>query len=831
VRLYRADLFQECYDEWIEGERDRLRQRYAKTLERLASVLEQHGQYQKALGYAERLLTLDEFNESTYRLMMQLHALNNDHASAFHTYNRCVEVLDEELGIEPSAETQELYHRLTRGAVAPKTVVIKETEIPLVGRESEWSIALETWCASARGRARLLLLSGEAGIGKTRLAQQLLIYVERQGFVVARACCYAAEGRLAYAPVTEWLKAVAIHQTLQNLESVWQTEVARLLPELLAGDANLTTPGPLAESWQRQRFFEALAHTVAACRQPLLLFVDDLQWCDSDTLEWLHYLLRFDPSAKILIVTTVRLEALRGNEPLISLILELRRAGLLTEIELNALDAWQTAQLACHVSGQELDSEAAASLYEETEGSPLFVVEMTRASLEKSRHGSADKATMALVLPQRVQAVIQTRLSHLTPSARKLLEVAAIIGRVFTFEVLARASDYTDEILIQSLDELCDRRLIREQQNAYDFSHDKIREVAAAGISAARGRLFHRRIAEALETVFARQLDQVSGRLASHYEHAGLPLRAISYYERAGKVAKTIFANEEAADYLNQALRLIRNHLDGHDQETRELEIQRVLSTCLVQGRGYGASEVQRTGVRVLELCTRLDEQPDPPLLRMLAISKLVVGEISSAEAIGLQLLEQARTLDDDVVRVEAYYVLGVTYHWQGRFQLARKYLEKAIALYDSKHHHTHITVYVQDPAVVCCIRLALVLWHLGYPFQSQSMGLEALELAEKLAHPFSRAYALHWFAWLQNLRGDREATLKHAAISIAFSEQYDFPYFATQSGILYGWALLQTGDIEDGIQKMREGLSRFRATGSEIGCSYYRSLIAEALA
>ncbi len=830
LKLYKADLFPGCYDEWIEGERFRLQQLFSQSLTHLTQVLEKKGMYENALGYAERLLSHDRFNEKNYRQVMKLYALVGDRTGVVCCYNRCVQVLDNELDIEPDTETQEVYNRLQRKRKIAYHDAEKK-EIPLVGRQNEWQAVLDSWQKTQKGCTQFLLLSGEAGIGKTRLAQNLLTYLNRQGFSTATAGCYGVEGQLAYSPVAEWLKSDSIFKTLHDLKDVWQSEISRLLPELLEQDASLASSGPLGMSWQRQRFFKALAHAVVSCRQPLLLFVDDLQWCDSETLEWMHYLLRYEPAARILLMGTVRSEDIGANNSFISFILELRRSGVLTEIELGALDARQTAELGGHIAGQDLNAEAAASLFEESEGSPLFIVEMTRAELE----GAGDTSTFKMVsngfLPKRVQAVIQMRLSNLTPVVVALLEMAAIIGRNFTFEVIVQASNISKETIIESLEELCSRGLVREQKSTYDFSHDKIREVILSGMSAAKSQLFHLRIAEAFETVFSGQLDHQSARLAFHYENAGLPLKAISYYIRAGKLAKQIYANTEAEEYLHRALHLASKYLEGTESERCELEILRDLSTCLVQGRGYGAQEVRKAGLRVIELCKQHGEQPDPPLLRMLAISKLVAGKIFQAEKFGLQLLKQSKTVDNNVVRVEAHYVLGVTYYWQGRFSLAREHLEKATMYYDPQHHQTHIVAYAQNPAVICSIRLALVLWHLGHFSQSQRANEHALDMAKEIKHPFSRAYAMHWSAWLHNLRGDIQATLHQAEASIAFAEDYNFRYFSTQSSILHGWALSKTGKIEEGLQKMREGLSSFRATGSEVGCSYYRALIAEALA
>jgi len=836
ARCHRGDLLPECYDEWIEPERDNLRRRLTRALERLAEICEQQGEYEDALAYAERLLTIDEFEESTYRRLMRLHALNKDRANARRVYQRCVEILRKELDIEPAPETQEAYERITRDAAsetaAPRAA---QEEIPLVGRQEERSTLVQTWKAAAAGNLQMVVLHGEAGIGKTRLARELMNYIERQGFVVATAACYAAEGRLAYGPVTDLLKTDGIHSAIRDLDYVWQTEIARLLPELLAENPELPPPEPLTETWQRQRLFSALSRAVLASRQPLLLFIDDIQWADSGTLEWLHYLMRrFGSSAKILILAAARSEAFSANGSLLSLILYLRRGGALTEIELGAINAVQTAELARHVSGKHLDDETAASLFSSTEGNPLFVVEMTRASMEQSGLDHVrpyEKTQAAVPLPRKIQAVIQTRLFNISSSARQLLELAAVVGRVFSFDILAHASHEGEETLLRSLDELLERRLIREQgRMAYDFSHDKIREVTAAGISGTRRCLLHRRVAEALEQLHIDELEQVSSRLAAHWENAGDPVRAITYCEKAGQAEQRIFATDDAEAYFRRGLRLVRENLQGQERSRRELNILQLLSPCLVQGRGYGASQVQQVGARVLELAGQLHQQPGAPLLRMLAISKLVGSDIPAAEQFGLQLLEQAKADDDAVIEVEAHYVLGVTYHWKGRYTNAREHLEKAITLYEPKNHNIHITQYAQDPAIICRIRLTLVLWHLGYTVASQTGAEEALALAEQVEHPFSRAYALHWYAWLQALRGDSAVTLKCAEASMAFSEEYNFPYFSTQSRILHGWALFTMGECEDGLQAMREGLSGFRATGSEIGCPYYRALIAEAL-
>ena len=327
---------------------------------------------------------------------------------------------------------------------------------------------MAVWQSAIEGRPQLLLLSGEAGIGKTRLAEALLTEIGQQGNATAIARCYAVEGEMAYTPIINWLRADVFRPALETLDTVWLTEVSRLLPVLLLDRPGLPPPSPLKEDWQRQRLFEALARAFLGIKGPLLLLLDDLQWCDRETLAWIHYLLRFDQHARLLIVGTKRLEERLMNQPLESLLVSLRRDGQVSEIPLGPLDAAETVTLAEHVAGRALSPELAAQLYQETEGNALFVVETMRMSvaepqgLEQPPGDSAPLSFQATLSPT-IQDVIAARLEQLSPSARELVNVAAVIGRGFTYAVLKHVSGDDEDVLVQALDEMLERRIIREQ--------------------------------------------------------------------------------------------------------------------------------------------------------------------------------------------------------------------------------------------------------------------------------------------------------------------------------------------------------------------------------
>ncbi|HET9494746.1 MAG TPA: AAA family ATPase [Chloroflexia bacterium] len=562
VECYRGDLLPACYDEWVIPERESLRDRFREAAASLAGLCEQQRDYAAAINYTRRLLRHDPLQEAPYRDLMRLYALAGDRAAALRVYHECASTLEHELGVEPAHATREAYQRLleagdTAAAQRPAPSEMAAAA-PLVGRKHEWQQLQHVWRAAAQGSPRMALLSGEAGIGKTRLTEELLEWAGRQGIATASARCYAAEGQLAFAPVVSWLRA----RPLPALDRVWRTELSRLLPELLAHYPDLSPPEPITEPWQRHRLFEALALALLHSR-PLLLFLDDLQWCDRDTLALVRFLLRYDRHAPLLVVGTLRIEEAGEDNPVHELLDDVQRDAQLTTLVLAPLSESDTAALGAELSRRALAENEAAVLYRETEGNPLFVVEILRAArrdggaAERLRPGEAQ-------LPPTVQSVISKRLRQLSPEARSLARLAAIVGREFTYSTLAAAGNRSEDSLVHALDELWHRRIIREQgPDAYDFSHDKLREVAYRELSHAQRRELHRRVAQALESLNAADLDPFSAQIAGHYQVAGQVERAVAYFARAAEAARRIYANQQAVRYFNTALALLQGEADA----------------------------------------------------------------------------------------------------------------------------------------------------------------------------------------------------------------------------------------------------------------------------
>jgi len=650
VDLYGGELLPKCYDDWLLPEREQLHQQFIRILTQLADWQETQRDYPAAIRTTRRLLRHDPLQETAHRRLMQRHLLNGDPAEALRVYHACASLLRQELDVDPSPATQEIYKRILTRRKQPGdrsvTTKPKAARLPLVGRQTEWQRLLNAWDIATR-RPDCAIIAGEAGIGKSHLAEELRLWAKRQSFTTAHSRAYEAVRSLAYAPVAGWLRSDSLQPAWPALEPAWLTELARLLPELLTQHPELPPPQPLTQSWQRHQLFEALSRAVLQADPPLLLMLDDLQWCDQETLEWLGYLLRFDPQANLLLLGTVRIEEVDSDHPLTPLWRDLRRAGLLTDIELGPLDAAETTALAEQVIEQPLENSAAEQLYRETEGNPLFVVETVRAGAVTSDriNDSSGKAG----LPPRIQAVIETRLEQLSPPAREVVDLGAVVGREFTFELLAEASPVDQPMVVDALDEAWQRRLIKELgEDAYDFSHDKIREVAYTGLSPARRRWLHQQVAEALEALYQDDLDSVSSQLAGHFERAGHPDQAVAYYEQAAQVERALGSVAETIALLQRGLEILTERPNTPERLRQQINFWAMLAEAFTAQKGLTAPEAGDAYEQALALEPQVGESFWLDVIRVgLGIYNFTAAKIQQTRRLGEQLLAKAQLHND----------------------------------------------------------------------------------------------------------------------------------------------------------------------------------------
>jgi DNA-binding SARP family transcriptional activator len=820
ARLYKGDLLPGCTAGWIEADRERLRQSARKVLTRLVGLLEQDRAYGDAIEHAQQQLRLDPLDELAWCALMRCHARRGERATALHLYQQCAALLKKELGVQPSAATRMTYREiLDLDAAAPVPPPSPRTSVyPLVGRDTEWHTLLGAWRAAESGRQHLVVIRGEAGIGKTRLAEELADWSRVQGITALTARCYAGEGSLAYAPIAAWLKSEALQSTLMKLDASWLTDIARLRPEVLTARPEAPAPGPQLESWQRLRFFEALAQAFRSA-VPLALILDDLQWGDADTLEWLQYFLRSSPGGRCLIVGTVRSEEEQDNHALGRLLRHLGRDEALTVIPLGALDEAATAQLAGAVAEQPLDDASLARTFRDTEGHPLFIVERGRMELVPEAGDSGDHAW------SRVQSVVAARLALLSPEARSAAEVAAAVGRDFQFDVLARASGLDEDALVRALDELWRRHIVRVQDDErWDFSHDRIREVAYSGIGPARAGLIHRRIAQAMELLFANRLDSVSASIAAHLDRGGQPARAVPFLERAAAVAARVSANEEAIRCLSTALALLETLPAGPERDDRELELRSSLSVVLNSARGYAAPEVERNLDRVF-LLSRSGERGQVPV-RWLWVAftlRYMLGDLRGTREVSEQAL--ARSISDPSCRCEAHHAMGGTLSSMGELDASRDHFEAALRAYDERHpRHSALG---SDLGVFAHAWYAHALWLLGEEDTALDHAERAIALAQRPDQLYSQTLALAYAGLLHQMRGDPGRVRECAAAVVTLCERYGFAYYGDWAQILLGWVLGQQRPAQ-GIGVIESALERLDANRAQARRPYYMSLLAE---
>jgi DNA-binding SARP family transcriptional activator len=449
-RIYSGDLLPACYDDWVLEERAYLHTEVLGALAQLAGETAERDDHKATIKHTQRIIDLEPTDETAVGLQMEAHLDLDEKSAALRCYHRYAETLERDLGLTPGKEIENLYRQLRTGESGQQdeqgTSLALAAESPFVGREGEWNQLAAAWDNTRQGRTQLVLLTGEPGIGKSRLALELGRSTRAEGHLVASARAYEAAGRLPWGPVVELLRSEALRGQINTLDSPWKAELARLLPEL-GNEAPPFGPDASGDTVQRHRLFDAVRQAVVAGDRPRILIIDDLQWCDTETIELIGFLARSRQGAPVLVVGTVRAEELSEKHPLTGLVNSLGREQMVTTIPLERLDRAATEALAGELGSiQEFDPDLAARLWQETEGNPLFIIETIRAGIPTD--------VGRTVLTPTMRSVLHARLEQLTDGARHLVDVAAVVGRRFSIRLLAAASGNSEDALVDDVDEL-----------------------------------------------------------------------------------------------------------------------------------------------------------------------------------------------------------------------------------------------------------------------------------------------------------------------------------------------------------------------------------------
>ncbi|HWQ13722.1 MAG TPA: AAA family ATPase [Roseiflexaceae bacterium] len=827
--LYRGDFMagftlrdSPSFDDWQFFQGESLRRDLAGALERLVRCHGTRGEYEEAIGHARRWLALDPLHEPVHRELMCLFAAAGRRSAALHQYRECVRILEKELGVPPLEETTQLYQAIKENAdfrlqigdysgreqrASPTTPspgisaqsapgnlqsAISNLQSPLVGRDVEWSALLGAYGAVGAD-GHLVVLEGEGGIGKTRLADELLAHVRARGGVTVAVRCYEGETDLAYGPLAAGLRAF-VSQPLRpdwhtEVPPHWLSEAARLLPEVTLRSPALPPPPPLDSPGAQNRFFEGLSQVLlAVCRGPVpgVLFIDDLHWADAASLDLLTYFVRRLKGRPVLVLTTWRSECVPAGHRLRQLLAEAQRARTATALTLGRLGPEAVAALV-QAAGGVLPAGFSAQLHRETEGLPLFVVEY----LASLAHGGAPSGG-AWPIPGSVRDVLHARLAAVSETASQILATAAVIGRSFDFDTLREASGRGEEEAVAALEELIavglvteagDRRwTIGDRKGAeavldrlspitsslspvYDFSHEKLRALVYEETSLARRRLLHRRVADALaaRAHARRDAGAVAGLIAHHYREAGQDALAADHFKLAGNHARALYANAEALAHYRAALALghpaaAALHEAIGDLHTLRGEYSQALTSyetaaALCDPEGLPAIERKLGGVHhrrgawdqaeshFQAALAALEGGPPGERARVYAdwslTAHLAGGPEAAARAAELaqRALELAERAGDTRALAQSHNILGVLAASRDDLESARRHLERSLQLAGALGD--------QSARIAALNNLALACGAGEHTGSALGFAEEALRLAEVLGDRHREA-ALH---------------------------------------------------------------------------------------
>ena len=724
IELYAGDFMAGYYDEWAFREQERLRVQFLAELEDLADGHKRLGDNERALTYARRLAIEDPWREEAHREVMRLcHILGRD-GEALRQFEICRQALAEELEVEPSPETAALAAEIAAGAdvgeiphlpaaprPGPLVLLERPDQVPLVGRQAERAELVRHLDLAVAGSGGLVLLAGGAGVGKSRLMQEVARDAEWRGIPVLWGHSCELSAPLPYQPLVE-----VLHEAdLEHLPAIWKGELGRLMPELgVAGPEEVTIPAAPEPQEEKGRLLEALSRAFLALGEagPHLVVLEDLHWMDVASFDALRALLPRLRQSRLLIVCTLRPEELAELPTASQSLAALEATRIPRWLELDPLTVTETESLIQRILALSQPTEAFSQrLHAGTEGNPFFVTETLRALVDEGLlfRDQEGEWTMPwdealgdyaeLPVPRSVAQSIERRLAFLPAPVRGLLDLAAVVGREIEFDLWLAAGEGDEETTLAAAEELARRSLLVEANAVlgYRFAHDTIRRVVYENLSQARRRRWHREVASALEALHPRQVEA----LARHYRLAQDWSKAVGYALQAGARAQAVYANQQALDHYRLADgwladgRVTRQR--GWEQEWTADKVVRCRAD-LAERQGqvhalvgdYEAAETAFTRAR--KAWSGLDDwRGAARALNRLSFTFFVQSDYVQAShhaAAALEVLPAGEPAVD--LRATSLTYLGLSAWTQGRYADALQPLEDALALFEQLDTDKH---------------------------------------------------------------------------------------------------------------------------------------------
>ncbi len=792
LALYQGVLLpDDIYDDWANQRRAGLHKSYADLLRLVAGLYAERASYPLAISTLVILLGLEPTDEGTQRQLMRLYAQTGERDKAIRLYRQSRQVLQDELGVEPSFETIALYQEIITDTHSPGLGPLpaallgsaarreEPNRAPWVGRQAEMKKLVEYLRQSQHSQGNVVFLVGEQGVGKTRLAEELMSIAQSLGARVLQGTAFDGEGRLLYTPFVSTLRRGLsprlIEQARQRLGTL-VNDLARLLPELaktvpLAAAADESAPSRLnigASDQDRRRLFDAIlgVYTVMAQTAPLLVFLDNLHAAGESSLQLLHYLARHISSQRILFLCAVDQEKLQPGTPIAFVFGELQRNHLAQCVRLPRLSRDEVTQFCAGLLGDSVrDSVIPGAIYDLTEGNPFFIKELVLSltqmgQIEQSRGVWRLSPESKAIVPSSIQDVVRLRLGQLSADAQRLLGVVTVSGTSFNYELLQRASQWDRGRLLDAFDELLKNAVVEATDTSYRFQHAMIRQAVYNELSAERRVWLHEQVAQALELLWAGRLDEQSAILAHHYECAGQPARAFHYLLRAGDWARRAFASREAVEHYNQAFELHLRHAAIVAPET------------------------------LVELLERRSQ------------TSLSLSDFDSAISDLEQLLTTYQKTDDQTRAGETLYHIGFAHYWAHRLMKAAMFLDQALLTAEALDYRELRNRVLRLRDILNSTQGSVVDSAITEPTPGDN------------GPPLLQAEA-HWgSAMLAHLRYDCQAAQRHAQSCIDLGVSMSNTFLTLGGYFILGMSQASLGDDQTALDSLLDALKLSTAAG-----------------
>jgi class 3 adenylate cyclase/predicted ATPase len=714
---------------------------------------------------------------------------------------------------------------------------------PLVDRREELAMLYAYWQAAKAGKGQVVLLSGEPGIGKSRLILALRQQLAEESCTILRYFGSPYHENTSLYPIISQIERAARlagtdapNVKLDKLEALLSrstTEVQRVAP-LIASLLSIPSQGrypSLDLNLRRLKHstLEVLATHLdgLAANNPVLVLFEDLQWVDPTTQELIGRLAARARQLPVLLLMTCRPEFTPPwDEPHV------------TRCVLTRLSEPDAKTVVGELSGRKpLPPEVLEQIVMRCDGLPLCLEEMTKTVLEAGYlRDDGDRYTRTIplpevVIPETLHDSLLARLDGLG-KFKDVARTAAVIGREFSCDLLCAVLPQKD-VAKDALKEMIQAGLIMasgETPDAtYRFKHALVRDAAYASLLRAERKAQHARLARVLVEEFPETAEREPELVARHFTGAMMVEFAIHYWRKAGEQSLGRFANAEAINHFSSALELLMTVPESVERDQQELDLQICLGTTFTTAKGFAAPEVEIAYTRARSLSQRLaDPERVFSVWRGLWVFDLVRAQWQQAYELAAEMLAMSQHQHSSGYQLEAHRAMGVTLFWLGEFVRARDHLKQVHILYEPAQHHAHTIRYGSDPGVASLVHEAYVLWVLGYPDQALARSDEALALARQSNHPFSLAQALLYRGFLHQHRREAKAAESLAKQTETLATEHGFPFWLAESEIVQGWALAQNGETARGVQRLRNGLNDFLATGAEMDRPRWLATLAE---